>query len=110
MTRATLAAASENQRPQLIAARERLHLSQQEVADKIGVSKATIHRWEKQGDIPQPFHLRQLCDLYGVSARELGFAELTADVQTVTALERMQEPDNHALEAFRQRHMLGRLE
>jgi transcriptional regulator with XRE-family HTH domain len=52
------------ERALLLAARNRLHLSQDEVAERIGVSKATIHRWEKKGDIPQPYHLRQLCDLY----------------------------------------------
>jgi transcriptional regulator with XRE-family HTH domain len=110
MKRALLSAECETERAQLIAARERLHLSQQEVAQELGVSKAAVHRWEKKGDVPQPYHLRELCKLYGMSARDLGFAEITVDVQTVTDLEQTSEPDNDALEAFRRRHVLRRIE
>ncbi len=110
MERAQLSTVCVTERPQLIAARERLHLSQEEVAHKLGVSKATVHRWGKKGDVPQPCHLRELCTLYGMSARDLGFVELTVDVQTITDGEKTKEPDNDALEAFRKRHVLRRIE
>jgi transcriptional regulator with XRE-family HTH domain len=110
MERAQLSTAQGKERSPLIAARERLHFSQQEVADKLGVSKAAVHRWEKKGDIPQPYHLRQLCELYGLPARELGFVELTVDVQTITDEQRTKEPDTGALDAFRKRHTARRIE
>jgi transcriptional regulator with XRE-family HTH domain len=110
MKRALLSTACEIARPQLIAARERQHLSQQEVAEKLGVSKSAVHRWEKKGDVPQPYHIRQLCDLYSMTARDLGFPEFTVDVQTITDGEHAQEPDNDALDAFRRRHVLRRIE
>src|SRR6267142_607062 len=110
MERALLSTAMGKERLQLIAARERLHLSQQDVADKLNVSKAAVHRWEKKGDIPQPHHLGQLCDLFGISARDLGFPELTVDIQTVADSERTREPESVAVEAFRKRYMLRRLE
>src|SRR5579871_2836952 len=110
MERAQLSTARGTERTQLIAARERLHYSQAEVAQKLGVSKAAVHRWEKQGDVPQPLHLRELCLLYGMSARELGFPERTVDVQTITDEKKRSEPDNDVLEAFRKRHVLRRIE
>jgi transcriptional regulator with XRE-family HTH domain len=110
MKRALLSTVWEKERPQLIAARERQHLSQEEVAQRLGVSKTTVYRWEKKGDIPQPLHIRQLCELYGMSARDLGFPEFTDDVQTVTDSDPAQEPENDLLDAFRKRHVLRRIE
>jgi transcriptional regulator with XRE-family HTH domain len=93
MVRALLSTATGKERPQLIAARHRKQMSQAEVAAKLQVNKSTVHRWEKEGDLPQPLHLRQLCDLYGVSARGLGFTaqelgvlgfeDASLDVQTL---------------------------
>lgn len=83
------------ERAQLSAARYRLHLSLEEAANRVGVSKATMHRWEKKGDIPQPYHLGKLCELYGISARELGFSEPVAEEQPAIGEEL--EPDVLAL-------------
>ena len=52
MERAQLSTAQGKERPQLIAARERMHLSLEEVGERVGVSKTTVYRWEKKGDIP----------------------------------------------------------
>jgi transcriptional regulator with XRE-family HTH domain len=56
-------------------------LTLEEVAERVGVSKATVYRWEKEGDVPQPLHLRKLCELFGKSAVELGFQELEVRVE-----------------------------
>ena len=107
MERAQLSAAQGKERLQLIAARERLHLSLEEVAQHLGVSKTTVYRWEKKGDFPQPYHLRELCMLFGVTARELGFDEKhTVDVQTINHAE--SEEDECVL-AFRQQNLISRL-
>src|SRR5438552_4197145 len=74
------------ERAQLSRARHQLQMSQQEVANRLGVSKAAVHRWEKEGDVPQPVHLRKLCELFGMTARSLGFDEawVISDEQSVT--------------------------
>ena len=89
------------ERAQLSRARHQLQMSQQEVADRLGVSKAAVHRWEKAGDVPQPLHLRNLCTLFGMTARELGFDEEYArsDEQSITTDELSEGHD--PLAAFR---------
>lgn len=49
---------------QLIAARERLHLSQVEAARRLGVGVATYQRWEMGKRRPQPQYLRNLYALF----------------------------------------------
>ncbi len=117
MGRAPLTTTTGRERTQLIAARHACHFSQDEVAAQLGVSKTTVHRWERAGDVPQPLHLRKLCKLYDKSARELGFPaqelrreEDAVDVQTISDADHRQEPDNHNLEAFRRGCQLRRLE
>lgn len=46
--------------------RQRAVLSQTEVAEKIGVSLATVSRWEAGTRVPRPEHIRALAKLYGV--------------------------------------------
>jgi transcriptional regulator with XRE-family HTH domain len=110
MERAQLSTARGKERTQLIAARKRLFLTQQDVADRLKVGKTTVHKWEKEGVVPQPEHLRALCDLYGVSPQELGFTvqelgleEPSADVQTITE-------EHDALAAFREKDLSLRLD
>jgi len=109
MERAQLSTVQGKERPQLIAARERMHLSLEEVAQHLGVSKSTVYRWEKKGDIPQPYHLRELCKLYGMSARELGFVELTVDVQTINGAKHEEAEDECVVTTFRQQNLISRL-
>ena len=110
MKRAQLSTAQGKERPQLIAARERMHLSLEEVGTRVGVSKTTVYRWEKKGDIPQPYHLRELCTLFGVAARELGFDERDAvDGQTIQSGEQEETDEAHVLAAFRQQFLISRL-
>jgi transcriptional regulator with XRE-family HTH domain len=110
MERAQLSTAQGKERPQLIAARERMHLSLEEVGERVGVSKTTVYRWEKKGDIPQPYHLRKLCTLFGMTARELGFDERDAlDVQTIHSGEQEETEEARLLTAFRQQFLISRL-
>ncbi|WP_322480819.1 helix-turn-helix transcriptional regulator, partial [Thermogemmatispora sp.] len=51
-------------RQALIRARRARLLTLEEVAEAVGVSKATVCRWERAGDVPQPLHLRKLCQLF----------------------------------------------
>lgn len=56
----------------LKAARERRGWSQQEMADRLSVTPNTVSRWERGISAPGPYFRRQLCDLLGKSAEELG--------------------------------------
>ncbi|RAQ94204.1 helix-turn-helix transcriptional regulator [Thermogemmatispora tikiterensis] len=99
----------------LIRARQRM-LTLDEVAEAVGVSKATVCRWEKAGDVPQPLHLRKLCELFQRSPLELGFTEQDLGIPEVPAQASVREeldgqahpepspppPESEALEAFRQ--------
>ncbi|WP_069802613.1 helix-turn-helix transcriptional regulator [Thermogemmatispora onikobensis] len=62
-------------RQALIRARRARLLTLEEVAEAVGVSKATVCRWERAGDVPQPLHLRKLCQLFALSPAELGFRD-----------------------------------
>ncbi|RAQ94315.1 helix-turn-helix transcriptional regulator [Thermogemmatispora tikiterensis] len=62
-------------RQALIRARRARLLTLEEVAEAVGVSKATVCRWERAGDVPQPLHLRKLCHLFGLSPAQLGFRD-----------------------------------
>jgi transcriptional regulator with XRE-family HTH domain len=110
MERAQLSIVAQGRaRPELTAARERAHLSLEEVGEHVGVSKSTVYRWEKKGDTPQPLHIRKLCELFGTSARELGFDEQYAvDVQTIMARQDEAEEERELIE-FRRQNLTSRL-
>lgn len=55
----------------LKASREAKGLTQQEVADKFGVKKATVSAWETGAGAPDAMRLRSLARLYDVSADAL---------------------------------------
>lgn len=48
---------------------------QQDVADQLGISLVTIQRWERGSQQPGAFYRAKLCELFGLSARELGLLE-----------------------------------
>lgn len=55
--------------PRLKFARERARLSQQQVADKLGISRGAVGNWEKEGaNNPETDKLPSLAQLYGVTA------------------------------------------
>lgn len=53
--------------------RQRRLLSQEELAERIGVSTRTIRRWENGKHIPQYSLQRQLCEFFQLSPEQLGF-------------------------------------
>ena len=44
------------------------HLSQQELAEKMHVSQATITQWETEGRTPDVEKIIQLCSIFGVTS------------------------------------------
>jgi transcriptional regulator with XRE-family HTH domain len=50
---------------QLIAARDRKHLSQMEAAERLNVGLVTYQRWELGKRRPQPQHMRRIYEIFG---------------------------------------------
>ena len=55
----------------LIRLRHRRHLSQEQLAEQLGVARQTVSRWEVGTVIPTADNLLALGTLYGVSVEEL---------------------------------------
>src|SRR5579872_3280473 len=67
-------------------ARQERGWSQRVVADRIGAPQDTmITRWERGNAIPSPYYIERLCQLFGMSATELGLLPEEPDEETVPA-------------------------
>ena len=53
------------------ARRKHMRLTQEELADKVGVSKSAIAKWETDGGLPDRDNLRRLADVMSVSVDDL---------------------------------------
>lgn len=51
--------------------RKEKHLSQEEVAEKLDVTRQTISKWETNQSTPDFDKIKPLCELYGITADEL---------------------------------------
>ncbi len=51
--------------------RKHMRLTQEELADKVGVSKSAIAKWETDGGLPDRDNLRRIAEVMGVSVDEL---------------------------------------
>lgn len=82
----------------LIEAREQRGWTQEKVAEKIGVSRITIARWEEQGIIPRLWAINQATEIFKMSAEQLGFRKFSPNVFTSRHL--IQPLSTQAAEAF----------
>ena len=57
----------------LKAARTNANLSQKEVAELLGVSNKTVHKWEKGETSPSAKYVGALCDLYKMPYDNIDF-------------------------------------
>ena len=55
----------------LFDARKKKGLSQEEVAEKLGVSRQTIFKWETEETVPDIYQAKKLAKIYGLSLDEL---------------------------------------
>lgn len=55
----------------LFNARKKVGFSQEEVAEKLGISRQTISKWETNETIPNIYESKQLAQLYNLSLDEL---------------------------------------
>jgi transcriptional regulator with XRE-family HTH domain len=53
-------------RERLIRARKKLKKQQQDIADELGVSQATVSRWEFEGVVPHRSRWARVAKAYGV--------------------------------------------
>src|SRR6266849_4020184 len=67
------------ERANLIEARLRKCWSQEEAAKAIGIDHITLYRWEAGKSTPRGYNLRKLCEVYDMTAAELGFASKERD-------------------------------
>ncbi len=65
--------------------RKNLGLSQENVAEKIGVTAQAVSKWENGECLPDCFNLKSLGEVYGVSLDILLETETTRDVDAVAA-------------------------
>src|SRR5260221_654088 len=55
-----------------------LHLP--DLAVQLGVARAAVKRWERGSQHPSPYYRIKLCDLFGLSAQDLGLEAVTGDL------------------------------
>lgn len=55
----------------LLELRKAKHLSQEEAADKLNVTRQTISKWETDQSTPDFDKIMPICELYGISSNEL---------------------------------------
>lgn len=68
--------------------RKNANMTQQDVADRLGVSNKTVSKWESGGGFPDIAILPALAELYGVSADELLAGEpMAKEVSTTSQVE-----------------------
>jgi transcriptional regulator with XRE-family HTH domain len=66
-------------RQRLSAERLRRRWSQLEVADQLGTTPGNVSRWERGLTSPGPYFRSKLCELFGMSAQELGLTGEESD-------------------------------
>lgn len=62
----------EGEYSKLAIARYRKGLSQQQVAEAVGITRSTLSQWERGVQVPQEFYVQRLCDFYQMARAELG--------------------------------------
>lgn len=65
----------------LFQARKKAGMSQEVVAQKLGVSRQTISKWETDDSIPDIFQSKKLANIYNLTLDEL--IEYEADIQQI---------------------------
>ena len=55
----------------LLNLRKEKHLSQEEVADRLNVTRQTVSKWETDQSTPDFDKIMPICELYGITSNEL---------------------------------------
>lgn len=79
----------------IVKRRKCLHMTQEQLADKIHVSKSAIAKWETDGGIPDRDNLYRLAEIFGISVNDLhniingmevdekGYVNITSEVVAI---------------------------
>jgi len=59
----------------LYTARKQRHWSQEEAAERCGVSRTTYIRWEQDGQYPRGYNLATACEAFNMTPEDLGFTD-----------------------------------
>ena len=65
--------------------RKKLGMTQEEVAEKVGVSPQAISKWEAGDCLPDCFNLKAITDVYKISADVLLETESDGDIDAVAS-------------------------
>ena len=65
--------------------RKKLGMTQEEVAEKVGVSPQAISKWEAGDCLPDCFNLKAISDVYKISADVLLETESNGDLDAVSS-------------------------
>ena len=65
--------------------RKKLGMTQEEVAEKVGVSPQAISKWESGDCLPDCFNLKGISDVYKISADVLLETESDGDIDAVAS-------------------------
>jgi len=65
--------------------RKRLGMTQEEVAEKVGVSPQAISKWEAGDCLPDCFNLKEISDVYKISADVMLETESDGDIDAVSS-------------------------
>ncbi|MGX7826196.1 helix-turn-helix transcriptional regulator [Actinokineospora sp. 24-640] len=82
------------------AARKAAGYSQEALAERMGVDRSTIARWEANGAAPQPWHRPKLAEALGVSREELAGLIEPGPPMTGALVDRRQEEITASQEAW----------
>ena len=63
--------------------RKKLGMTQEEVAEKVGVSPQAVSKWESGDCLPDCFNLKVISDVYNISADVLLETESDGDIAKV---------------------------
>ena len=78
---------------QLLDLRKSKHLSQEELAEKLDVTRQTISKWETDQSIPELDKIIPLCELYGITPNEL----LMGSGESIETIENRMSPSTEEI-------------
>jgi tetratricopeptide (TPR) repeat protein/transcriptional regulator with XRE-family HTH domain len=70
----------------LVQQRIKRRWSQQQLADLVGATPLTISRWERGETVPGPFLREKLCNIFQMSAEELGLIPVVGERAPLTSI------------------------
>ena len=80
--------------------RKKKHLTQEELADRVGVSRQAVSKWENGETYPETEKLIELCKLFGVSSDDILFGKETQEGNSAEAASSSEKAEEGGKEKF----------